>query len=618
MRKSLFSVVCFFLVLLTLTVSCQQRTVGFFPQFPPQGEYLGDELGFSGGGAGTSYDPIRIRTADDFTRFLSLLDDEGTEYASLSFALEDDVVLSAPVNPVAAFSGTLDGNGHSISGLRIDTPAVIGDPGDEDYCKALFAELKGAEIRNLDFEDVDISFPEGTTGTNYFSSVVAGVISDGTVIDNVNVNSGTVSSPARAGGLVARVKGGSSAEPNIISNSSNAASVSSAIAGNDEGKTYGTAGGIVSNLAKGSFSEIENCHNTGDIEGYCSGGIVGDIQSEDSLISSSSNNGHVRGTVFAGGIVADYWYGGAGTIKDCHNLSASVIESYKSYYPANDGMYGDVNIGGIAGVTGLGDKVTISDCTNEGTLRNNADDILVSIGGIVGTASQTEIIDSQSSGHIENNASPYTDDRGRIRNRWTTGGVIGWGKGAELTIQDSYGNDDADLYDGFVYGEIAGSINTQGGSGTNRIVFESIHETARPFGYIHNSSDSGEPVFEIKGLKAEKLYHALNRGEMIFDLDGSEIENMCLVNYLDDGDSSFGTVAINGGDIGTLVVYADATEDSGYPSFGEWEMKYILTGIDAVDWNIVPFENLASSVAVTINGEKCGSATGTWTAEVAP
>ncbi len=152
-----------------------------------------------------------------------------------------------------AFTGTFDGQGHTISGLDFSKYAArvsrIG----------LFGAINGATIRNLTVRGTV------STATGQDAGGIVGVAYGNAVIENC-VNYCDVSAKLNAGGIVGRTHNGPLGVR--ITNCINIGSVTSATK---------NAGGILggTNKTEGPLT-ITQCINTGDITGATSvGGIVG-------------------------------------------------------------------------------------------------------------------------------------------------------------------------------------------------------------------------------------------------------------------------------------------------------------------------------------------------------
>lgn len=128
----------------------------------------------------------------------SAIEISSAEELSLLYETPDgDFVLTADIDmtgvdwPSAAFSGTLDGGGHTIYNIAVSSPgdgrAETVDGNGKVYDTALaglFSALNGASIRDLTLRGVDISV---TTPENAFAGALAGFASPETTLDNVRV-----------------------------------------------------------------------------------------------------------------------------------------------------------------------------------------------------------------------------------------------------------------------------------------------------------------------------------------------------------------------------------------------------------------------------------------------
>lgn len=131
---------------------------------------------------------------------LAYISENISELNKASFVLNDDVDMSvigsfAPIGgTLVPFGGKFNGNGHTISELKINGTSKVG----------LFASLEDAEISNLVIDSADI----GAQGM--YAAVLAGQVSGKTVIKNVTVANSSVSAKEiYAGALVGSVDSGS-------------------------------------------------------------------------------------------------------------------------------------------------------------------------------------------------------------------------------------------------------------------------------------------------------------------------------------------------------------------------------------------------------------------------
>ncbi|WP_267880105.1 ZmpA/ZmpB/ZmpC family metallo-endopeptidase-related protein, partial [Salibacterium aidingense] len=125
---------------------------------------------------------LQVSTAEaaDVTEISSAMElhNELRANPSGDFKLTADIDLSAAGNwqPIESFSGTLDGNGHTISGLTINRET-------EEYI-GLFSLLSNdGLIKDLVLTDVDI------TGYKYVGALAGSIQGE---VENVGVESGTI------------------------------------------------------------------------------------------------------------------------------------------------------------------------------------------------------------------------------------------------------------------------------------------------------------------------------------------------------------------------------------------------------------------------------------------
>ena len=127
-----------------------------------------------------------ITSTDDYELFVTKVQDGGG--AGERYRLTTDIALStSPGNTTisTAFSGTFDGQGHTISGLR----------------NPIFATVNGGTVRNLMLSDVNISGHSGNTGAIACSATGAARIY------NVGILDGEVGGTGHTGGLVGDING---------------------------------------------------------------------------------------------------------------------------------------------------------------------------------------------------------------------------------------------------------------------------------------------------------------------------------------------------------------------------------------------------------------------------
>ena len=201
--------------------------------------------------------------------------------------------------PVGTFTGTLDGQGYSITGLTVN------HGGSND--QALFSSTNGAVIRNL-------NIPGATIEGNYQVAILVASATN-TIITNVAVsNSGTLfalASTSDAGGLVGY------ASNSIITYSH------SSVYMNAGGSNVG---GLVGATSNGTI--ISNSYSTGTVNGSTGiayggnvGGLVGDNESS-TIVDSYS-----RASVGTG---VDWTFAGGGLVGLNNGSTALINRSYST------------------------------------------------------------------------------------------------------------------------------------------------------------------------------------------------------------------------------------------------------------------------------------------------
>lgn len=265
-----------------------------------------------------------ISTAEDLAGLAELVNG-GTNFAGKTITLETDIDLAdiewTPIGKAGAlFSGTFDGQDHTISNLKITNDQ-------EDYC-GFFYCLSGAAVTDLHISGADVT-SSGWTG------MLAGRAEDAeitgcTVSGEISAIASTPGSGIAAAGLVEY-----SYQSQITDCSSD---VTVNVSSSDNGFTY--AGGIACEVNGGV---INICTNTGAITG-----------------TSSDNE---KSYTYAGGI-ATYVKNGA-TVTGCTNTGTITAGNSETYYAVAGGILGQI----WAEAPGT---ITVTGCTNEGTVNATA------------------------------------------------------------------------------------------------------------------------------------------------------------------------------------------------------------------------------------------------------
>lgn len=262
-------------------------------------------------GSGTETDPYQIGTAAGLKWFRDKVNDAKTEEETKICA-----VLTANIDlkneewtPIGIgngtrngvpidfpYSGTFDGNGHTISGLNVNYRNKNG---------GLFCHVMNATIKNL-------TVAGSVTHSSGDGVAYGGIVgcADSSTIENCT-NRCTVTGNWYAGGIV-----GWSTDSDIIG-CANFGNISSP---SFSGGICGEIGG--KNDAAGIDATIRDCYNVGMVSGNYAGGITGQSDSEniDILIANCYNVGSLHGSTNTGEIIGDLSGPVCTTIDNCYYL----------------------------------------------------------------------------------------------------------------------------------------------------------------------------------------------------------------------------------------------------------------------------------------------------------
>ena len=293
------------------------------------------------GGNGTANDPYKIATAEQLEKFAELVNDYTSPDTDACAVLTADINLSGVGNwtPIGdssnnQYSGSFDGDGHTISGLNI--------AGSDDY-QGLFGYVyQGGTVQNLTVD-----------GTVSGAGTVGGIVAQNYGTIQNCTNTGTVTGTYDYVGGVVGYNSGS------VENCYNTGTVSG-----------GVVGGVVG--YNSSSSTVENCYNTGAVNSSGSnvGGVVG--YNNGGTVTNCYNTGSVSGSgssSFVGGVVGG---NDEGTVENCYNIGEVSGSGTSSY---------------VGGVVGWNDG-TVTNCYNTGIVTG-PDSGTSNKGGVVGLNSGT-------------------------------------------------------------------------------------------------------------------------------------------------------------------------------------------------------------------------------------
>lgn len=230
----------------------------------------------------------------DEAGLMAIADEPGANYV-----LTDDIILNDPWDPITTFTGALDGNGYSITGLEIDT--TITQTGLVGANEGIITNLiiSDAELNNQYTPDVGDDGARAGILVGFNSGTLFHCSVSGTIHNDTTVNA------ARFAGLVGiNAEGGTIREcysvADVVCNNAfyiaslvgtNQATIVDCYARGDV-TGYHNVGGLVGNHENNppSMGNVTNCYSTGTIvitgSGTNGGGCIGGSVSGVTTVSS--------------------------------------------------------------------------------------------------------------------------------------------------------------------------------------------------------------------------------------------------------------------------------------------------------------------------------------------
>lgn len=289
--------------------------------------------------------------------YIGIYTQEGLQSIELlpdgKYILMNDIALEGQWTPLCAngkgFSGTLDGNGYSITGLNISEEVHrVGR-----YAIGLFAKANGAKIHNLMLEG-QISIQKGpkdglSKGSCYVGSLIGqatGGIRIKNCVSHVDISiqeseEGVFEQEGYAGLIGSHTGGGGAVRVDFCRNLGDITGNSAHVAG------------VIYGFSAQAILSITYCVNEGAVEGdYDLAGVVGEIGGE-SYVIGCINKGSITGDYNLAGII--YYVSPYTELSDCLNMGTIAVR--------NSGASG-------AGIAVINDSRNFSCCINVGRLEN--------------------------------------------------------------------------------------------------------------------------------------------------------------------------------------------------------------------------------------------------------
>jgi len=424
-----------------------------------------------GGGTGEPNDPYLIYDANQMNA-IGAEPNDWDKHFKLMANINMSVVSGRDYNPIGeydsssdllAFRGVFDGDGHSISNLRVVGDDIIG----------LFGCVNGlgAKIRNVHLVGVNIN-----AGATDVAGSLIGYLSRGQVTD-CSVEGGSVSGVDAVGGLI-----GSCYQGYV---SSCSASVN--VHGDER------VGGLVGVNTKGQISDSSangNISGTSDV-----GGLVGNMggYNMNGKVSRCFSGGIVSGDENVGGLVG---YSRQSSVTDSHstcNVTAAVSSA--------------------GGLVGYNYMASVGNCHASGQVSGGDN-----VGGLVGEQEWGSVASCYASGRalgaLRTGGLVGLNNRGAVRRCYASGMVQGTICVGGLVGDNQYRSSptDSKIEESFALGYVSGHTYVGGLVGYNGCrVYNSyatgeVHGTEAVgglAGYIHNRIENCYSTGKVVGLSAK-------------------------------------------------------------------------------------------------------------------
>ena len=271
-------------------------------------------------GDGSQGNPYLLDSDADLREMAERLNANDSAWVGKNYSLNADIQMKSNSFPmIDSFTGMLDGNGHTITGLTIDEPESTLNGNTEH--RVAFIRTNTGTIQNLNFENAVVKTLVNS-GTNSYcgAAVVAGENATGGLISRVQVKNSTVIAPGlgKAAGIAA-LNGRNYQGAAAIQNCRFDGSVS--CGGNT---AYGAMLGGITAYSAGSSTYVKNCYAVADIT-YTGTGTGVTVSA--AIICGYPNALTLQGNVAGGGNIvfpADVKTVNVGRIYGLYNASYNV------------------------------------------------------------------------------------------------------------------------------------------------------------------------------------------------------------------------------------------------------------------------------------------------------
>lgn len=301
-------------------------------------------------GAGTSESPYIIDNVDKFNKIADATDAYYTITQDMDFT-------GVTFTPISTFSGTLDGNGKTISNLTFS----VGDGNG-----GIFAVNNGT-IKNLNITDATVT-KNGSLDNNGGTGILVGVNNNkisNCVINSSNLNASLSSKGTDVG--IGLLVGINNSGKTISECTIDASSIS--INNSKECHVGGLVGyNLTGNIEFSSVKSTTHIDYTATVAGGNIGGLIG--RNKGGTIKGCSTNIDINTTgcnlgLKIAGFIGDAFYAGATTIEGCYTTGTLTFRSDTHTY------------GGFAGSLGGGGKKSLTNCYTSLNFIGNTDHAFV-------------------------------------------------------------------------------------------------------------------------------------------------------------------------------------------------------------------------------------------------
>ncbi|MBR2020360.1 MAG: hypothetical protein IKA05_08190 [Clostridia bacterium] len=227
-----------------------------------------------------------------------------------SYVLNADITLTDVTGPLFAstFTGTLNGNGHTITFVYNTVSATTLTSGNG----VLFAKISGATVKNLTISGAKLV----VNGSSGQYGLVAGRAGGTVTMDNVHVKNSTITETSTSNSNIGVFFGDTEGKSTVTITNSSADVVM-----NCKHNVGGLIGRVGTSSAQAKSVVIQNTTVKGTLSttGSGIGGLIGIVNATDNVkIENSTNEATVTGSALASGFVGSVTNGNV-TLSGCTN-----------------------------------------------------------------------------------------------------------------------------------------------------------------------------------------------------------------------------------------------------------------------------------------------------------